>query len=322
MGDAVRTEMGMTALCVRIACVFDDAYAPHFATLASSLALTKGPEMLHVTLVSGPELSEATAATVVAHLEKLDIVCVRLRVPSAMLDTLPPAGTYPPLIWYRLLLPDLLPGHERVLYLDADMLALQSLLPLYLHDLGDNLLGAVAQPTIGLEAHCRALGLEPQLGYFNSGTLLMNLVRMRAEGFTASALARAKNNTLRFPDQDLLNITTAGRWAKLAPKWNAVSYLWLDPLAADGMYGSLEREIALRAPALVHFEGPGSLKPWHFRSLHPLREVYRELRAQTPWPLVELEGRSWIAALLRSLPLRWQYWISQTRQRISKALRG
>ncbi len=47
----------MSALVnVRIACSFNDAYAPHFATVAASLAASRGAEALHVTLIVGPGL--------------------------------------------------------------------------------------------------------------------------------------------------------------------------------------------------------------------------------------------------------------------------
>lgn len=301
------------SLVVRIACAFDEAYAPHFATLATSLAMSKGHESLHVTLIIGPDLCASTVGTLTNHLSSLGIAVECVEVPKVVQQSLPLAATYPSLIWYRLLLPDLLPHCERVLYLDADTLVLQSLLPLYMRELGTDLLGAVATPTIGWEAHCHAIGLESSNGYFNSGVLLMNLELMRAENFTATALqlAHSKNNSLRFPDQDLLNMVTKGRWTKLLPKWNAVSYLWLEPQAADGMYSQLEREVAACAPAIVHFEGPHSLKPWHFRSIHPARKIYRQMRATTPWPLQELVGRTWLAGLLRQLPLRWQFRITK-----------
>lgn len=314
----------MSALVnVRIACSFNDAYAPHFATLAASLAASRGAETLHVTLIVGPGLGLDTIHTLEKYLGTLNIALECVQVPDVTFQSLPPSGVYPPLIWYRLLLPDLLPDASRVIYLDTDTLVLHSLLPLFQTELGTDLIGAVASPTTGWEEHCKAVGVDPAQGYFNSGVLLMNLEQMRREGFTAQALQTAKacSDVLFFPDQDLLNRVTQGRWKKLHPQWNAISYLWLDPQGVDHAYSALEYAAATYSPAIVHFEGPISVKPWYFRCVHPLREVYRELRAQTPWPLAELEGRSLVAALLRPLPLQWQYWIARMRQRISGRLR-
>ena len=46
-------------------------------------------------------------------------------------------------MWYRIFLPELLPDVDRVLYLDVDTLAVDSLEPLWATDLGDAPGGAV-----------------------------------------------------------------------------------------------------------------------------------------------------------------------------------
>ncbi len=45
--------------------------------------------------------------------------------------------------WYRIFLPDLLPEVDRILFLDADLLALDSLAPLWETDLSEHYLAAV-----------------------------------------------------------------------------------------------------------------------------------------------------------------------------------
>ncbi|MGH8540023.1 MAG: glycosyltransferase family 8 protein [Stenotrophobium sp.] len=305
---------------VRIACVFNDAYAPHFAALAASLSATRGPEALHITVIADSCLTSKVIDTLEHYLATLNISMDVVKVPDAAIGKLPPCAPYPPLIWYRLLLPDLLPACAKVLYLDTDTLALQSLWPLFQEDLGTNVMGAIAEPATIWEDQCKLVGIDTTEGYLNSGVLLMNLKMMRDEGFTERALeiARTKSEILKLPDQEVLNLVTKGRWKKLHPKWNAISYLWLDPQAAAGIYSKLEYSIAAHSPAIVHFEGTPAVKPWHFRSIHPLREIYRQMRVQTPWPLKELEGRSPMAAMLRLLPLRGQYLIARSKTAIFK----
>lgn len=321
---ASMSEQDAMLQTVHIVCAFDDAYAPHFATLAASLAASRGAEVLRLTLIVGPGLGQDTIRRLEAYLTTLHLSLEYVRVPDAVVQDWPSTGSYPSLVWYRLLLPELLPEVSRVIYLDTDTLVLHSLLPLYQTELGTDLMGAVASPKTGFEDHCQRMGIDPVQGYFNSGVLLMNLEQMRREHFTRQALQAAKkagSDTLVFPDQDLLNRVAQGRWKKLHPQWNAISYLWLDIEKVDHTYSALEYAVAAHSPVIVHFEGPVSVKPWYFRCVHPLREIYRQLRAQTPWPLRELEGRSWVAALLRPLPLQWQYGIARTRQRISGWLR-
>lgn len=306
---------------VRIACACDDAYAPHLAALVASLAESRGPERIEVTLLAGPALADATIDELERFSVTVGIELNPVRMPEAALAkvaTLPPFGSYSPVVWYRLFLPELLPERERVLYLDTDTLALQSLEPLYSHDLDGCVLGAVASPMSQKSvAHCRLIGMGPAEDYFNSGVLLMDLVRMRESGFTEAVLsAAATAPALTFADQDALNLACREHWLRLHPKWNALSHLWL-PHGAVGArapaspYSDLQLEAAARSPALVHFEGPVFVKPWFFRSIHPHREIYRAMRQRTPWPLSQLEGHTRSAAMLRRLPLGWQYALSR-----------
>ncbi|MGH8539116.1 MAG: glycosyltransferase family 8 protein, partial [Stenotrophobium sp.] len=159
---------------VRIACAFDDAYAPHFATLAASLAATRGTETLQITLIVGPGLTSGVIQKLERYLAFLGIALELISVPDATSKVLPPSAAYPPLIWYRLLLPELLPMCSKILYIDTDTLVLQSLLPLFLVDLGTKIIGAIASPTTGWEGHMEKIGVNPRQGYFNSGVLLMN----------------------------------------------------------------------------------------------------------------------------------------------------
>lgn len=303
---------------VHIACAYNDAYAPHFAALAASIAAARESETIRITSLVGADLSLATRERLSEFLSTLDIFGDFIEVPETRLKRIPPHDRYPQLIWRRLLLPDLLPDCERVLYLDSDLLALQSLVPLFQADIHSNLLAAAPSPVAGSEQRLRELGCDPAHGYFNSGVLLMNLDRMRAEDFTDRALALAAEKAVGFvyPDQDLLNLMAQNRWLKLHPRWNAISHFWLYPELTASCNTPDECLAARLSPAIVHFEGPNSIKPWHYRSVHPLRDLYRQARAQTPWPLRQLEGGSLKDVMLRRLPLGWQYWLAMNRAKI------
>lgn len=308
---------------VSIACAFDDAWAPHFATCAASIAASRGTEHVHLILLGGPTLASGTAAAIGDYVQDLGLSW-ELRTPSERdLRALPGAAIFSPLVWYRTLLPALLPEHDRVLSLDADTLVLQSLVPLFERDLGDNLLSAVSAAP-GPAPHFRGdfAGLRPLRYCFNAGVMVLNLEAMRdAEtGPRAIALGHEKGERLIFAEQDALNHLARDRWDMLHPKWNALSYLWLAPEFADDAYTPLERAAARASPAVIHFEGGAIVKPWYFRCSHPLRGLYREYRAQTPWPLERLEDVSLAGAALRRMPFRWQYAISQYKTGVRRRL--
>lgn len=300
-----------------IAATIDDPWVPHFATCVASLAASRGTESIRFFMLQGPNLSTASVRRLRDFVRDhgMDLEAIRVSEDSDV--SLPPTSPiFSPLVWYRLLLPDLLPELDRLLFLDADTLVLQSLAPLLDHEFGNNLLAAVG--VMATEKHMRRIELDPAQPVFNAGVLLMNLEAMRAEqiGPRALALGRERFADFVFNDQDALTVIANGRWEKLHPKWNALSHLWLLPENYDRTYSVLEQASARLSPAIVHFEGFETVKPWFYRSMHPLRFLYRDFRAQTPWPLDQLERKSVGGAILRRLPVRWQYGLMAAKRRV------
>ncbi len=306
---------------IAIATTFDDAWVPHFATCAASIAASRGRERVRFILLQGPTLSESSVSAMSSYVHELGMELEARTIAQHAIDSLPPTLLFSPLVWYRLLLPELLPDLDRVLALDADTLVLQSLSPLYERDLGNNLLAAVGVTTS--EQHARVLGLDPAQPVFNAGVMLMNLDAMRAAelGPRAIALGHERFHELVYAEQDALTILAEGRWDLIHPRWNAMSRLWLTPQHIDPAYSRLDQVSARASPAVVHFEGFQTVKPWFYRSVHPLRFLYRDYRAGTPWPLERLERKSMGGALLRALPVRAQYAISRANARLSNRLR-
>ena len=73
-------------------------------------------------------------------------------------------------MWLRIFLPELMPDADKVLYLDADTLAVDSLAPLWDTDLSGHALGAVTN--VFQHNHVQRpaeLGLSGPEVYFNSG---------------------------------------------------------------------------------------------------------------------------------------------------------
>ncbi len=301
---------------IHLACTFDDGYAPHFAVLAASLAAAKGAERVVAHVLHDGDLSSDVSATLESFLERLGIELRVYRLSDSDSARVPPGRSYHRAIWYRIFFPSLV-DQERALYLDADSVVLQSLAPLYSAPLAkDDFLAAIAQKVSSSDLNLVRLGLDVRGGYFNSGVLLMDLEVMRRERFTESVLHFAEEaaQDLVWPDQDTLNLAARDRWLKVHPKWNALAHLWLEPDDDSDGYSMLCREEARTSPAVVQFNGTVDVKPWYYRSLHPLAGVYRAYRAQTPWPLEELEGKNAVNAVLRRLPRSWQFAISRAKQ--------
>jgi lipopolysaccharide biosynthesis glycosyltransferase len=188
--------------------------------------------------------------------------------------------------WYRIYLPELHPDLDRILFLDSDLLVLDSLAPLWATDLDDEWLAAVTNvfqdDHLG---HPAALGIPPTQKYFNAGVLLLNLAQMRSDRCTEAlrSYAVAKGEELMWRDQDALNVVLGSRRLELHPRWNLMNSITLFPRALE-VFGAEAVAEARADPAIRHFEGPGANKPWHPDCERELRELYFEHRRHTPWP--------------------------------------
>ncbi|MFA5938151.1 MAG: glycosyltransferase family 8 protein [Sinimarinibacterium sp.] len=293
-------------MTLHVACAADANYVPHAAAMIHSLLQPPQADdvrvhFLHDALLA-PELRDRLGAFVRDHggdIRFHEVDMERLR-------GLPTMGRISQVMWLRVFLPELLPSESRVLYLDCDTQIVDDLQPLWRTDLCGAWLGAVAnvfEP--GKQVHAAALGLPEPRRYFNSGVLLMDLDAWRRERCAERILALVRDRTTRlvWPDQDALNVTFAGHWKALDPRWNCQNSLFFFRHAAE-VFGAETVRAATESPGILHFEGGNLAKPWHYLCKHPMRSTYLHHRAATPWPLDRVEGRTWGNRLLRPLPMR------------------
>jgi lipopolysaccharide biosynthesis glycosyltransferase len=169
--------------------------------------------------------------------------------------------------------------------------------------LKDKPMAAVPEHRLSCADHAYTFG-----EYFNSGVMLVDLERWRKADMIRRGreFAQANPEKLRHWDQDVLNHLFVGQWIPLEDRWNACPHLF----GLNGDYDlnpdkltDFERR-AIDNPAIIHFAGPGSVKPWHYRCTHPLRNRYRFCSARTPWadvPLSDLPPPALVRAWKRSL---------------------
>lgn len=218
-----------------------------------------------------------------------------------LLDDLPCGGRFPATVYHRFLLPELLPSDiERVLYLDADVLACRDVTPVYDTDLGGRPLGAPVWQVVGsydsemgglLRGFCTRMGLpEDGLPYFYSSQLVMDLVTMRREQIGALLIETARMAdpaALAWPDQDVLNAALRGRIAVLPAACNVIPLFTQDVLRGGSapvgprVYGDEELRAAWADPMIIHF---AACKP---NALRGHQDDYDErfftLWKQSPW---------------------------------------
>lgn len=276
-----------------------------------------------VHFLHAPTLPDASKQKLAALIESLRGTVRFHEIPDSGIEGLPEMARIPRLMWFRVLLPELLPELDRVLYLDADTFVVDSLEPLWKTDLSGYYLAAVTNVIDKKFAHRPAeLGLGGPSEYFNSGVLLFNLDLMRQDrcGARIFEYARANAGRLLWPDQDGLNVILAPRRLALHPRWNCQNTLFYWPQARD-VFGAEAVAEATTSPAILHFEGPDQAKPWHYLNDHPYRARYLECLRQTGFPVPPIEGRTLRNMLFRYSPTGVWSWLRGQRRRLGKKRR-
>jgi lipopolysaccharide biosynthesis glycosyltransferase len=280
----------MTAL--HVACAADAGYAPHSAAMLHSVMANRGEGDLRIHYLHGPGFPQDSAQRIRGMVEAGGAAISFYELADERIAGLPEMDFVTSAMWYRIFLGELLPEVDRVLYLDVDTIAVDSIEPLWDVDLADSYVAAVTN-VFYLRSHAQRpveLGIDPA-DYFNSGVVLMNLELMRRDGSARALFDYAAGHAaeLAWPDQDALNVVLGKRRVPLHPRWNCMNSVLLFPWAAD-VFGAEAVDEARARPGIRHFEGPTINKPWHYGCKSPMREVYFEHRRQTPWPRCRIEG--------------------------------
>lgn len=276
-------------------CAVEGDYVPHSAAMLHSVLAQSGGYEVHVHYLHPPGLPAEARQGLDAMIARAGAEVTFVEVPDEVVAELPTEGFTGKATWYRALLPQLLPENlDRILFLDADLLALDALAPLWETDLSGHYLAAVTN-VFQADHLFRAaqLGFDRPQSYFNAGVMLLDLKLMRRDG-CAEAMRRygvAHAGDLMFRDQDALNVVLAGRRLPLHPRWNSMNSFQVFPWSAY-VFGSQAVDEAGREPGIRHFEGPGANKPWHRGCRFAHREAYFEHRHHTPWSAVEMVGRA------------------------------
>ena len=231
---------------------------PHSAAMLHSVLAHAADRDVRVHYLHGPSLPAGDRERLAQMTARQGGEVSFREVPEGLVRGLPTEGFTLEATWYRIFLPDLLPDVDRILFLDADLLALQPLTPLWETDISEHYLAAVTN-VFQADHLFRAeqLGFDRPDTYFNAGVMLLNLDLMRRDGCAAAMrdYGVAHSGELMFRDQDVLNAVLAGRRLSLHPRWNCMNSFREFPVGRvrvrqRGAAGSQERprDQALRGP--------------------------------------------------------------------------
>jgi lipopolysaccharide biosynthesis glycosyltransferase len=201
---------------------------------------------------------------------------------------------YSQAVWLKLSLGQLLPQWvRRAIYLDADLLLLASVSSLFGISLHGRALAGVPDVDESSALAKQKLGAPPDMTYFNSGLLVMDMDRFRSQkiGERALAFALANPDRLMLVDQCALNGAVNDEFQPIGRQWNFLA-AWDFP-------------VDWSPPRVVHFAG---IKPLDDPTV-PGARLYFEYLNQTPAAMpidriATLRDESLVAKRLRRRTLR------------------
>ena len=207
-----------------------------------------------------------------------------LRVPEELFADFPETARYPRQIYYRLAAPLLLPRElDRILYLDVDVVVINSLRTFYEMDFeGSYFVGCTHTREFLTKLNQARLQSDKAVAYINTGVLLMNLnvLRQVIRLEEISAYVREHEKALILPDQDILT-ALYGDKIKLA---DSLRYNLSDRVLNfyNGSHPKEKRDVnwVRRNTAIIHYCGRN--KPWNEGYTGTLGVFYRELMDSVP----------------------------------------
>ena len=195
----------------------------------------------------------------------------------------------------RLFLSSLLDENiDRVIYMDVDAIVLGSLKTIWYTDLENNQIAGVLDD-VALYAK-KAIGLEFNEAYVNSGFLLLNLKQWREEGIETKILDYliAHNGNVFHHDQGLINAVCIRKMI-LPVNYNMVTNFFVFPYHSfkqQPFYSEEEMEDGKKHPIFIHFTAGVANRPWIENCKHPLKNIFLKYKARSLYKNIPLEKDS------------------------------
>lgn len=286
----------------------DSKFIPHTLITVMSVIEQAGHSVYHFHIISS-EFGESDAARFSEVLAGKKHGLTVHHAGDGLFSSLPTTALFTRATYYRLLAPQLVPEAEHVLYLDADMVCIKSLDPLWLIAKRDP--NAVAFVVGEIDSLQRALaenaGLKNTV-YFNAGMMLINVQKWNEIGISEKALQSLTNSEkpLQYLDQDALNIVLEGKVCYVDRRFNHIEML------AHNVHG-YKKDVPADT-CIIHYAGAD--KPWQQWNQQNVCQYYQKLYRHSPvasrsfdLPLNHHQAKKMYKTMFRTRQLlRGLYW--------------
>lgn len=220
--------------------------------------------------------------------------------------------------YLRLMLHEILPEISKIIYVDVDVLFLDSLEDMWENNKEGYILAGV-RGTTNMKCQWELLTqrdygeelLGVEKNYINAGILVMNLARIRRENL-APLWKEMANRKYFYQDQDILNITCKGNIHVLPMRYNVAATLEkkdFKTFYTEDIYDKETVDRARKSPAILHYTGE---KPWNNRGVNQAKIWWDYVESQSDLRILfdkrktkNKKTTGLLGKINRHLPERW-----------------
>lgn len=247
---------------ISVMVTLNENYLPYLKVMLMSLRINN-PDIIADLYVVHKNISDSKIDMLQNFCSKINYRVIPIKVNDKMFSGAPVTKRYPEEMYYRLLAHELLPMYlDKVLYLDPDILVINSVGTLWNLELQDKLFAAASHTSRTDVANSfNHIRLGTHKAYYNSGVLLINLqqCRKRISAEDIYKFVKQKGNELILPDQDILNALYENDILPLEDcLWNYDARNYHTYLVKSG--GEYDIDWIMRHTSILHF--CGKEKPW------------------------------------------------------------
>ncbi|MBB1070203.1 SP_1767 family glycosyltransferase [Limosilactobacillus sp. RRLNB_1_1] len=168
----------------------------------------------------------------------------------------------------RILIPNLI-SEDKVLYLESDTIVDSNIDSVFDLEFGDKMIYAVPDFYTPLKFDKNGYVIDSEIGEYNTGVLLINNKKWRAEKVVDKLLEMGKNNNLANGDQTIINEFFKGQIGQLNPRYNyQIGYEFMSSFH-NHILRSLKKVIN---PKIIHYIS--KQKPYKLISIGSLRKKW------------------------------------------------
>ncbi len=301
---------------VNIVLAADNFYTPYVSTLLGSLTEHMNAQRFYDITVFHRNVTSQNQQLLISEVAKHRNVSLRFADMSSRIAEFESLATKWHITietYFRLFIPEIMSGYDKVLYLDGDMIIKRDVATLFDENINNYMLAAcrdidmagvytsnlvAAENTINktMKRHIdEEVGLENPYDYFQAGVLLLNLAAFREKYTTKELLAIAARQKWEYLDQDILNHIAKGKVKYLDGRWN-VLYDWefvrIKNVISKAPIALYKEYMASRKnPYIIHYGG--SIKPWQRADADMAIEYWAVARRSVFYELILSRMTTW-----------------------------